>query len=100
MKAALFPGLRQPLTIEEVRIANPAPREVLISTRALGLCHSDLHHIDGHSPLSGPAILGPAAAGVIEKVGRDVTGQALGDHVISCLSVFCGHCDHCVTGRP
>ena len=76
-------------------IANPAPREVLIRTRAVGLCHSDLHHIDGHYPLTGPAILGHEASGVIEKVGSDVTGLQPGDHVITCLWVFCGHCDCC-----
>ena len=100
MKAAVFHAPHQPLTIEEVAISNPAPREVLIRTRAVGLCHSDLHHIDGHYPLQGPAILGHEAAGIIEKVGSDVTGLAPGDHVITCLSVFCGHCDCCVTGRP
>jgi S-(hydroxymethyl)glutathione dehydrogenase/alcohol dehydrogenase len=100
MKAALFHGPHQRLTIEEVSIANPAPREVLIRTAAVGLCHSDLHYIDGHFPFGAPAILGHEAAGIVEKVGADVTGLQPGDHVITCLSVFCGHCDYCTTGRP
>ncbi len=100
MKAALYHGARQKLTIEEVAISDPGPREVLIRTKAAGLCHSDLHHIDGLYALQGPAILGHEAAGVVEKVGRDVMGLHPGDHVITCLSVFCGHCDHCTTGRP
>lgn len=100
MKAALFHGPGQNLTVEEVAIANPGPREVLIRTAAVGLCHSDLHYIDGLYGFDAPAILGHEAAGVVEKVGEGVTGLAPGDHVITCLSVFCGHCGHCTSGRP
>ena len=100
MKAAIFHGAHQKLTIEEVAIANPGPREVLIRTAAVVLCHSDLHYIDGHYGFDAPAILGHEAAGVVEKVGAEVTGLCPGDHVITCLSVFCGHCAHCTTGRP
>ncbi len=100
MKAALFHGPHQPLTIETVSIANPGPREVLIRTAAVGLCHSDLHYIDGLYAFDAPAILGHEAAGVVEKVGSEVTGLKAGDHVITCLSVFCGHCAYCTTGRP
>ena len=100
MKAAIFHGAHQKLTIEEVAIANPGPREVLIRTAAVGLCHSDLHYIDGFYGFDAPAILGHEAAGIIEKVGEGVTGLKPGDHVITCLSVFCGHCAYCTTGRP
>lgn len=100
MKAAIFHGAHQPLTIEEVRIDNPGPREVLIRTAAVGLCHSDLHYMDGLYAFDAPAILGHEAAGIVEKVGSDVRGLAPGDHVITCLSVFCGHCAYCTTGRP
>lgn len=100
MKAALFHGPHRPLTIETVSIANPAPREVLIRTAAVGLCHSDLHYIDGLYAFDAPAILGHEAAGIVEKVGSEVTGLKAGDHVITCLSVFCGHCAYCTTGRP
>ncbi|MEM9736858.1 MAG: Zn-dependent alcohol dehydrogenase [Pseudomonadota bacterium] len=100
MKAAIFRGPHHPLTIEQVSIANPAPREVLIRTAAVGVCHSDLHYIDGHYAQAAPAILGHEAAGVVEKVGSDVTYVRPGDHVITCLSVFCGHCDQCTRGRP
>lgn len=100
MKAAIFHGPHQPLTIEEVAIDNPGPREVLIRTAAVGLCHSDLHYIDGSYAFEAPAILGHEAAGIVEKVGADVAYLKPGDHVISCLSVFCGHCSYCITGRP
>ena len=73
---------------------------VLIRTAAVGLCHSDLHYIDGLYAFDAPAILGHEAAGIVEKVGSEVTGLKAGDHVITCLSVFCGHCAYCTTGRP
>jgi S-(hydroxymethyl)glutathione dehydrogenase/alcohol dehydrogenase len=44
-------------------------------------------------------VLGHESAGIVEKVGRDVTYLKPGDHVISCLSVFCGHCEYCLTGH-
>ena len=100
MKAALFREPHAPLTIEEVQIDNPRPREVLVRTAAVGVCHSDLHYIDGHYATPTPTILGHEAAGIVEKVGADVRYVQPGDHVISCLSVFCGHCAHCTTGRP
>jgi S-(hydroxymethyl)glutathione dehydrogenase/alcohol dehydrogenase len=99
MKAAIFHGPHQPLTIEEVDIDQPMAREVLVRTVASGVCHSDLHFVDGLYPLPPPAILGHEAAGIVEAVGSQVTAFKPGDHVISCLSVFCGECDYCLTGK-
>ena len=99
MKAAVFHAPNEPLTIEEVEIDKPGSREVLIRTAAAGLCHSDLHFIEGKWPWPVPAVLGHESAGIVEAVGRDVTYVKPGDHVITCLSVFCGHCEYCLTGR-
>ena len=99
MKAAVFHGPNQPLTIENLEIAKPGPREVLVRTAVAGLCHSDLHFIEGKYPWPAPAVLGHESAGVVEAVGSDVTYLKPGDHVISCLSVFCGHCEYCLTGH-
>jgi S-(hydroxymethyl)glutathione dehydrogenase/alcohol dehydrogenase len=99
MKAAVFHGPQQPLTIENVDIDQPHGREVLIRTVASGVCHSDLHFVDGFYKHPAPAILGHEAAGIVEAVGDQVEEFAPGDHVICCLSVFCGHCDYCLTGR-
>jgi len=63
------------------------------------VCHSDLHFVDGYYPFPTPAILGHEAAGLVEAVGPHVTEFKAGDHVIACLSVFCGHCSYCLTGR-
>src|SRR2546422_1111415 len=99
MKAAVFHGPNKPLTIENVEIAKPIGREVLVRTVASGVCHSDLHFVDGFYPFPAPAILGHEAAGIVQEVGPHVTEFKAGDHVIACLSVFCGHCAYCLTGR-
>jgi S-(hydroxymethyl)glutathione dehydrogenase / alcohol dehydrogenase len=100
MKAAVFQGPNQPLTIEEVEIDDPREHEVLVRTAATGVCHSDLHFVEGLYPLPGPAVLGHEAAGVVEKVGKAVTYLKPGDHVIACTSVFCGYCEDCMSGHP
>src|SRR5262245_37199508 len=99
MKAAVLYEVNKPLVIEDISVPNPGPREVLIRTKVAGLCHSDLHFIEGLYPHPLPAVLGHESAGVVEKVGSDVTYVKPGDHVVTCLSVFCGTCDNCTTGR-
>jgi S-(hydroxymethyl)glutathione dehydrogenase/alcohol dehydrogenase len=100
MQAAVFHGANQPLTIEDVQIDKPQAREVVVRTVASGVCHSDLHFVDGFYGHPAPAVLGHEAAGIVEDVGDLVTYVQPGDHVIACLSVFCGHCDQCLTGHP
>jgi S-(hydroxymethyl)glutathione dehydrogenase/alcohol dehydrogenase len=100
MKAAVLHAPHQPMTIEQVAIDKPGRREVLVRTAAAGLCHSDLHFIEGAYPTPVPTVLGHESAGVVEAVGEDVTYLRPGDHVISCLSVFCGHCEFCLSGHP
>lgn len=100
MKAAVLHAPNQPLTIEDVAIGKPQRREVLVRTVAAGLCHSDLHFIEGLYPTPVPVVLGHESAGIVEAVGEDVAYLKPGDHVISCLSVFCGHCEFCLSGRP
>jgi S-(hydroxymethyl)glutathione dehydrogenase / alcohol dehydrogenase len=99
MKAAVFHGPHQPLTIETVDIDKPMGREVLVRTVASGVCHSDLHFVDGFYPFPAPAILGHEAAGIVEAVGPQVGEFRPGDHVICCLSLFCGQCEYCLTGK-
>jgi len=99
MKAAIFHGPHQPLTIEDVELDEPMAQEVVVRVVASGVCHSDLHFVDGFYPFPAPAILGHEAAGIVEAVGPMVDEFKPGDHVIACLSVFCGHCEYCLTGR-
>lgn len=100
MKAAVLRAWKTPLEIEDVDISKPGPREVLVQTKATGVCHSDLHVIDGGLPLAPPVILGHEPAGIVEAVGSEVTAFRKGDPVIGCLSAFCGNCEFCATGRP
>ncbi len=99
MKAAVLNTIPGRLDIEDVDIDSPGPREVLIETRAAGLCHSDLHFMEGTYRHRCPAVLGHESAGVVTEVGVEVRYVAPGDHVITCLSAFCGHCHYCIGGR-
>ncbi|MDE0942474.1 MAG: Zn-dependent alcohol dehydrogenase [Alphaproteobacteria bacterium] len=98
-KAAVMRAAHTPLTIEEIEVDKPARREVLIRTVFAGVCHSDLHFMEGLYPIPCPCVLGHESAGVVEAVGEDVTYCKPGDHVITCLSTFCGECEFCLTGR-
>ncbi len=99
MKAAVLNSCPGHLDIEDVEIGEPGPREVLIKTSAAGLCHSDLHFMEGKYPFPCPAVLGHESAGVVEAVGSMVHYVQPGDHVITCLSAFCGHCEQCISGH-
>lgn len=99
MKAAVFKEINKPLVIEQVEHGSPGPREVLVRTKAAGICHSDLHFLNGSYPIATPTVLGHEAAGIVEAVGSEVRYVKPGDHVITCLSAFCGHCDECLTGH-
>jgi S-(hydroxymethyl)glutathione dehydrogenase/alcohol dehydrogenase len=99
MKAAVLREVNKPLEIEDVQLADPGPREVLVRTVAAGVCHSDLHFQNGSYPYPLPSVLGHESAGVVEAVGSMVDYVKPGDHVITCLSAFCGHCEDCLTGH-
>jgi len=100
MKGAVFHGPHQPLAIEDVHMDAPMAREMIVRTVASGVCRSDAHYVDGLYSWPAPAVLGHEASGIVEEVGRLVTKFQPGDHVIANLSVFCGHCEYCHTGRP
>src|SRR5271165_4491551 len=100
--AAVFRKVHEPLTIEPVELDKPWGREVLVRTVATGVCHSDLHVVDGlgRFPLDRPFVLGHEGAGIVLEVGADVTTVRPGDHVVACLSGFCGTCPQCLSGHP
>ncbi len=99
MKAAVLRAYNTPVEIEDLDIDGPGPREVRVRTHACGVCHSDLHVLEGSLPAPVPTVLGHEPAGVVEEVGSLVTHVKPGDHVIACLSVFCGSCRYCHAGR-
>jgi S-(hydroxymethyl)glutathione dehydrogenase/alcohol dehydrogenase len=100
MQAAVLNEQPGQLDIEDIVIDAPGPGEVRVRTVAAGLCHSDLHIMEGifRNPL--PAVLGHESAGIVEAVGEGVSYVSPGDHVVACLSIFCGQCHRCLSGNP
>ena len=90
MKAAVLCEQPGDLIIEELVIDKPAPQEVLIQTVGAGLCHSDLHFMEGLFRTKLPSVMGHESAGIVQAVGADVSYGKPGDAVVACLSIFCG----------
>lgn len=100
MKAAVLHRARTPLTIEDVDLAPLRPGDVLVRVQAAGVCHSDLHYMNGDLPAKLPAVLGHEGAGIVQAVGAGVTRVRPGDSVITMWRPRCGECEYCLTGRP
>lgn len=90
----------RPLNIEEVDLAPPGEREVLVQIKAAGLCHSDLSSINGDRPRQTPMVLGHEAAGVVAEVGKGITDLKVDDHVVMIFMPSCGECMPCKEGFP
>ncbi|MDA0237349.1 MAG: zinc-dependent alcohol dehydrogenase family protein [Proteobacteria bacterium] len=90
----------KPLTIEEVDIASPQERELLVKIKAASLCHSDLSSVNGNRPRPTPMILGHEAAGIVVECGPGITDIVTGDHVALVFAPSCGECISCKEGRP
>ncbi|MHC8378413.1 Zn-dependent alcohol dehydrogenase [Pseudomonas sp. MDT1-16] len=99
MKAAVVNETGKGFDIQEVEIASPIGREVLVQVKASGLCHSDLHLATHNYGIPLPAVFGHELAGVVLEVGSDVREFEVGDHVVACLIQYCGHCKSCLAGR-
>ncbi|HVM52618.1 MAG TPA: Zn-dependent alcohol dehydrogenase [Acidimicrobiales bacterium] len=99
MRAALLEGVGDVKVVDDVEIEKPHEGEVLVRVQHCGVCHSDLHFVDGSLPCPFPAILGHEAGGIVEAVGAGVTGLAEGDKVILSLRPPCGRCYFCVRGQ-
>ena len=99
MKAAVLRAVGAPLQIEEVELDALGPREVRVRTVASGVCHSDLHVIEGENPWELPLVLGHEPAGVVEDIGSLVSAVKVGDRVVACSSAFCGACAFCSAGK-
>ncbi len=101
MKAAVFRGPNQPLTIEEIPTPSPGAGEVVVKVVGCGLCHTDLHYLDhGVKTFKDPPlILGHEAAGTVSAIGTGVDGWGEGDRVMIPAVLTCGHCHYCRKGR-
>ena len=98
MRALVLNALGRGFDLEDVDIAPPIGREVLVEVRASGLCHTDLLFAT-HDFVPTPSVLGHEVAGIVASVGPDVTQLQLGDHVVGSLAQSCGACARCLSGR-
>ncbi|MFD6063689.1 Zn-dependent alcohol dehydrogenase [Rhodococcus wratislaviensis] len=97
--AAVLNSAPGKLVLETLTLDDPGPDEVLIDVHYAGLCRSDLHEIEGVWPATCPTVLGHEASGVVRQVGENVSSLKSGDHVVTCLSLYCGECRFCISGR-
>jgi S-(hydroxymethyl)glutathione dehydrogenase/alcohol dehydrogenase len=98
-RAAVIVEAGKPFEIEELDLEGPADNEVLIRYEYAGMCHSEVHLLNGDLPCRVPLVAGHEGAGVIEQVGRGVSRVKAGDHVVCSFIPNCGHCRWCATGQ-
>jgi Zn-dependent alcohol dehydrogenase len=98
MKAAVCRKFKKPLVIEDIQLAAPGPNDIKVKIRACGICHSDIHYIEGAWGGTLPAVYGHEGAGIVEEVGRNVRHVKPGDHVVVTLIRYCGTCPACAAG--
>jgi S-(hydroxymethyl)glutathione dehydrogenase / alcohol dehydrogenase len=99
-RAAIFWGAGRPQEIAEVVLGRLGPDQVIVEMRAVGICGSDLHMINGAWVRAQPMVLGHEGAGVVAAVGEQVIRVAVGDHVALCWAAPCGECASCAQGAP
>jgi alcohol dehydrogenase, propanol-preferring len=101
MKAAVVPYLGAKLEIQDVPIPEPGPGQVLIRMHTSGLCHTDIHAMNGDWPVkpTPPFIPGHEGVGTIEARGAGASQHQVGERVtIAWLGSACGHCSYCLSG--
>ncbi|GMB90491.1 Cinnamyl-alcohol dehydrogenase ELI3-2 Cad [Helicobacter ailurogastricus] len=101
MKAAVAKEFGKPLSVEEVDVPSVKEGEVLVKIQACGVCHTDLHAVEGDWPIKPklPLIPGHEGVGYVVEVGKGVKHIKEGDAVgIPWLYSACGHCTHCMSG--
>lgn len=99
-RAAVLWGIGQDWKVEDMDLDDPGPGEVLVKTKAAGMCHSDEHVVTGDMLMPHyPCIGGHEGAGEVLAVGEGVTSVAPGDHVSMSFIPSCGRCKWCVSGR-
>lgn len=97
--AAVLRATDGPYGLETVELADPAADEVLVRIVGAGMCHTDVLPRAEGSFSPPPIITGHEGAGVVEAVGADVAGIAVGDHVVLSFD-SCGGCAACAAGHP
>src|SRR4051812_32611757 len=97
--AAVLRAANSPLAVETLELADPGPGEVRVRYGASGICHSDLHAVDGEWTVPLPLVLGHEGAGTVEAIGAGVSGVAPGDTAVLSWRYACGRCRACLRRR-
>lgn len=97
IKAATIRQKGGPFQIENLRLDEPRPDEVLVRVVATGMCHTDMVARDQLYEVPMPIVLGHEGAGVVEQAGDSVKKLVVGDHVVLTY-MWCGHCKPCLRG--
>src|SRR5262245_10843913 len=100
VRAVVSRAKNEPVSVETIVVPDPGPGEALVRVQACGVCHTDLHYVQGGIGDDYPYLLGHEAAGIVEPVGPEVTGVAPGDFVVLNWRAVCGQCRACKRGRP
>jgi threonine dehydrogenase-like Zn-dependent dehydrogenase len=100
MKAAVFKGVGQPLSIETVPDPTPGPTEMVIEVARCGVCGTDISMSGGHGDAQPGQVLGHEIAGEVVAVGSGVKNFKVGDLVAPMSFVPCGACPDCLKGEP
>lgn len=98
MRAAVAYDVAAPLVVEDLPVPDVGARDVLVRVAASGICHSDLHVINGTSALPLPIVPGHEACGIVEEVGSEVRRVRVGDRVLASVTPACGTCWWCLNG--
>lgn len=90
-----------PLKVAERALPHPGAGEILLQVQACGLCHTDLHIVEGDiTPPALPLIPGHQVVGRVEAIGEDVQGWSIGDYGgVPWLYAACGECSYCLRGE-
>ena len=98
MKALVLNAVGREFDFEDVDVATPIGREVLVDVRASGLCHTDL--LFANNPIfPTPAVFGHEISGIVAEIGLEVSQFRVGDHVVGSLAQSCGSCPRCQSGH-
>lgn len=98
-RAAVCFSANEPLTMCDLDLADPGADQVMVRFLASGICHSDLHVLDGSLGMEMPLVLGHEGVGEVIALGEGVTDFAIGDRVMPYLMPDCGKCPFCLSGK-
>ncbi|GJQ51278.1 MAG: NAD(P)-dependent alcohol dehydrogenase [Anaerolineaceae bacterium] len=100
MKAVRLTQIGHPLELQEIPVPTIGEKDILVRVRAAGICHSDAHYRAGHSTMGSlPITLGHEIAGIVEKIGSQVTNVKIGERICLHYNISCGDCAYCGAGN-